>query len=136
MKLIRILFILLVFSITLSACTSVKLADIYDEKIVTERAKEVVEMINSQDYDKVNAEIRDDLQERLTSNQLKDAIEAKLVEAGAFIEYQSISTLGQKSKTSGEDYATVVLVGKYERSTIVFTITMDSNLDIVGLYVK
>ena len=136
MKLIRILFILLVFSITLSACTSVKLADIYDENIVTERAKEVVEIINSQDYDKVNAEIRDDLQDRLTSNQLKDAIGAKLVEAGAFIEYQSITTLGQKSKTSGEDYATVVLVGKYEKSTLVFTITMDSNLDIVGLYVK
>ena len=136
MKLIKILFILLVFSITLSACTSVKLADIYDENIVTERAKEVVEMINSQDYDKVNAEIRDDLQDRLTSNQLKDAIGAKLVEAGAFIEYLSITTLGQKSKTSGEDYATVVLVGKYEKSTIVFTITMDSNLDIVGLYVK
>ena len=136
MKLIRILFILLVFSITLSACNSVKLADIYDENIVTERAKEVVEMINSQDYDKVNAEIRDDLQDRLTSNKLKDAIGAKLVEAGAFIEYQSITTLGQKSKTSGEDYATVVLVGKYEKSIVVFTITMDSNLDIVGLYVK
>jgi hypothetical protein len=45
----------------------------------------------------VNAEIRDDLQDRLTSNQLKDAIGAKLVEAGAFIEYQSIATLGQKS---------------------------------------
>jgi histidyl-tRNA synthetase len=136
MKLIRILFILLVFSITLSACNSVKLADIYAENIVTERAKEVVEMINSQDYDKVNAEIRDDLQDQLTSNKLKDAIGAKLVEAGAFIEYESITTLGQKSKTSGEDYATVVLVGKYEKSTIVFTITMDSNLDIVGLYVK
>jgi hypothetical protein len=136
MKLIRILFILLVFSITLSACTSGKLADIYDVNIVIERAKEVVEMINSQAFDKVNAEIRDDLQDRLTSNQLKDAIGAKLVEAGAFIEYPSITTLGQKSKTSGEDYATVVLVGKYEKSTVVFTITMDSNLDIVGLYVK
>lgn len=136
MKLIRILFISLVFSITLSACTSAKLADIYDENIVTERAKEVVEMINSQDYDKVNAEIRDDLQDQLTASKLKDVIGAKLDEAGAFIEYPSITTLGQKSKTSGEDYATVVLVGKYEKSTIVFTITMDSNLDIVGFYVK
>jgi len=136
MKLIRILFILLIFSITLSACNPVKLADIYDENIVIERAKEVVEMINSQDYDKVNAEIRDDLQDQLTSNKLKDAIGAKLVEAGAFVEYPSITTLGQKSKTSGEDYATVVLVGKYEKSTIVITITMDSNLDIVGFYVK
>jgi hypothetical protein len=136
MKLIRILFILLIFSITLSACNPVKLADIYDENIVIERAKEVVEMINSQDYDKVNAEIRDDLQDQLTSNKINDAIGSKLVEAGAFVEYPSITTLGQKSKTSGEDYATVVLVGNYEKSTIVFTITMDSNLDIVGFYVK
>lgn len=136
MKLIRILFLLLVFSITLSACTPAKLADIYDESVVTERAKEVVEMINAQDYEKVNAEIRDDLQDQLTADKLKDALGAKLVEAGTFIEYQSIATLGQKSKTSGEDYATVVLVGKYEQSTVVFTISMDSNLDIVGLYVK
>ena len=137
MKLIRVLFILLVFSIALSACASaVKLAEIYDENIVNERAKEVVEMINSQDYDKVNAEIRDDLQAQLTSSKLKDVIGAKLDEAGAFIEYPSITTLGQKSKTSGEDYATVVLVGKYENGTLVFTITMDSNLDIVGFYVK
>jgi len=137
MKLIRILFILLVFSITLSACTSaVKLADIYDEKIVTKRAKEIVEMINSQDYDQVHAEIRDDLQDQLTSSKIKDVIGAKLAEAGAFIEYPSITTLGQKSKTSGEDYATVVLVGKYAESVIVYSITMDANLDIVGFYVK
>ncbi len=136
MKLIRILFLLLAFSLTLSACNAGKLADIYDVNIVTERAKEVVEMINAQAFDQVNAEIRDDLQDQLTSNQLEEAIQPKLVEAGAFIEYPSITTLGQKSKTSGEDYATVVLVGKYEKSNIVFTITMDSNLDIVGLYVK
>lgn len=136
MKMIRILFSLLVFSITLSACASTKLADTYDEKIVTERAKEVVEMMNAQSFDKVNAEIRDDLQDQLTSSKLQEAIGAKLAEAGAFIEYPSISTLGQKSKTSGEDYATVVLVGKYENGTVVYTITMDTNLDIVGLYVR
>jgi len=136
MKMIRILFSLLVFSITLSACASTKLADTYDENIVTERAKEVVGMMNAQSFDKVNAEIRDDLQDQLTSSKLKEAIGAKLAEAGAFIDYPSISTLGQKSKTSGEDYATVVLVGKYENSTVVYTITMDTNLDIVGLYVR
>jgi len=136
MKMIRILFSLLVFSITLSACASTKLADTYDENIVTERAKEVVGMMNAQSFDKVNAEIRDDLQDQLTSSKLKEAIGAKLAEAGAFIDYPSISTLGQKSKTSGEDYATVVLVGKYENGTVVYTITMDTNLDIVGLYVR
>lgn len=136
MKLIKIFFILLVLSITLSACTSTKLADSYDENIVTERAKEIVEMINAQNFDQVNAEIRDDLQDQLTAEKLEEAIGAKLVEAGAFLEYQSTATLGQKSKTSGEDYAVVVLVGKYENGNVVYTISMDSNLDIVGLYFK
>ena len=136
MKRIRIFSILLVFTIAMSSCASVKLAKVFDENTVTEHAKEIVGMINSQDFDKVNAEIRDDLQDQLTSSKLKDVIAPKLDEAGAFIEYPSITTLGQKSKTSGEDYAVVVLVGKYEKSTIVFTITMDANLDIVGLYVK
>ena len=136
MKLIKIFFILLVLSITLSACTSTKLADSYDEKLVTERAKEIVAMINSQNFDQVNAEIRDDLQDQLTAEKLEEAIGAKLVEAGAFLEYQSTATLGQKSKTSGEDYAVVVLVGKYENGNVVYTISMDSNLDIVGLYFK
>lgn len=136
MKLNKILFIFLIFSIMLSACTSTQLADSYDQNAVIERGKEVVEIINSQDFEAVNAELRDDLQSQLTAAQLQEAIEQKLVDAGAFVEFQSITTLGQKSKSTGEDYATVVLVGKYEKSTLVFTITMDANLDIVGLYTK
>lgn len=136
MKLIRILVIVLIISITLSGCISEKLADVFDEDIVIERARVVVEMINSQDYSKVNAELRDDLQDQLTANKLKDAIGTKLADAGVFIDYPSITVLGQKSKTTGEDYATVVLVGKYEKSNLVFTITMDSDLKVVGLYVK
>lgn len=136
MKLHRIIIVILIFSTMLSACTSAKLADIYDEESVIDRAKGIVELINAYDFEAVNAQVRDDLQDQLTSTQLKDALEGKLVDAGAFVEYQSSGAVGQKSKSTGEDYATVVLVGKYENSTIVFTITMDSNLDIVGLYAK
>jgi len=136
MKLNRILFFILLFSVILSGCAPTKLVEIYDENIVIERGQEIVAIINTQDFDLVNAELRDDLEDQLTSDQLKDAMEQKLIEAGSFLEYQSISTLGQKSKSTGEDYATVVLVGKYENSSLVFTITMDSNLDLVGLYLK
>lgn len=136
MKLHRIIIAILIVSAVLSACTSTKLADTYDEASVIDRAKKVVELINAYDFDTVNAQLRDDLQDKLTSTQLQDALEGKLVNAGAFIEYQSSTAVGQKSKSTGEDYATVVLVGKYENGTIIFTITMDSNLDIVGVYAK
>ncbi len=136
MKLHRILIAVLVFTIMLSACTSTKLADIFDEDSVIERAKGIVELVNAYDFEAVNAQLRDDLQDQLTAGQLKDALEGKLVNAGAFVDYQSSAAVGQKSKSTGEDYATVVLVGEYEKGTIVFTITMDANLEIVGLYAK
>jgi len=136
MRLYKILFIVLLLSGILSGCASTKLADIFDENKVIERGKEVVKIINTQDFDLVNAELRDDLEDQLASDQLKNGMGQKLIDAGQFLEYQSISTLGQKSKSTGEDYATVVLVGTYEKSTLVFSITMDSNLDLVGLYLK
>jgi len=136
MKLNRIFFCVLLFAVILTGCTSTKLADIYDENTVIERGKGVVETINTQDFNLVNAELRDDLEDQLTASQLKDAMGQKLTDAGSFVEFQSVSALGQKSKSTGEDYATVVLVGKYENGTLIFTITMDSNLDLVGLYLK
>ncbi|MCC6146681.1 MAG: DUF3887 domain-containing protein [Anaerolineaceae bacterium] len=136
MKRNRILLFVLLFLVILSGCTSTKLAESYDENTVIERGKKVVELINTQDFDLVNAELRDDLEDQLTSDQLKGAMGQKLMDAGSFVEYQSVSTLGQKSKSTGEDYATVVLVGEYENGTLVFTVTMGSNLDLVGLYLK
>jgi len=136
MKIHRIFFAALLTMIMLAACSSTKLAEIYDEETVINRAKEVIELINAYDFDAVNTQLRDDLEDQLTSAQLKEALEGKLADAGTFIEYQSSAAVGQKSKSTGEDYATVVVVGKYENSSIVYTITMDSNLDIVGLYAK
>jgi hypothetical protein len=136
MKINRVFFYVLLYTVILSGCASTKLSESYDENTVIERGKEVVEIINTQNFDLVNAELRDDLEDQLTADQLKDAMEQKLIDAGSFLEYQSTSILGQKSKSTGEDYATVVLVGKYENSTLVFTITMNSNLDLVGLYLK
>ncbi len=136
MKLNKIYLIVLLLSVALSGCTSTKLAEIYDETKVAERGKEVVAIINTQDFNLVNSELRDDLEDQLTSKQLSDAMSQKLKDAGKFVEYQSITTLGQKSKSTGEDYATVVLVGKYENGTLIFSITMDSNLDLVGIYLK
>lgn len=59
-----------------------------------------------------------------------------MIDAGKFIEYQSISTLSQKSKLAGEDHANVVLIGQFVNSTLVFTHTMDSNLGPVGILEK
>ena len=122
--------------LSLAACSGGKLSDAYSEDEVIARGEGMVELINTLDYEAVCSELREDLQDQLTPQQLKDAWDSGLTAAGAFEKFSQVVTAGQKDSTTGEDYAVVVLVCKYENSTLTFTISMDTNLDIVGLYMK
>lgn len=129
---------LIAFALILSfaACSSNKLADIYSEDEVITRAKGFVDTINTLDYDAVVSGIREDLQSQVTAESLKSAWDTQLTDAGAFEEYKTVVTYGQKDKTTGENYAVCVLVCKYENASLTFTISMDKSLEIVGLYMK
>lgn len=127
---------LLAFTWLLAACGGAKLADTFDKDEVTARAEDVVGLINDRDYEAVTDQVREDLRDQLTADTLRDAWDATLDTSGAFEEYKSETVIGQKSKSTGEDYAVAVLVGKYENATRTFTLSMDQNLDLVGLYMK
>ncbi len=132
--LLPVIAVILIFS--LAACSSNKLADIYKEDEVIAKAKNVVETINTQDYDAVVAFVREDLQNQLTAESLESAWKSTLDESGAFKDYKTTVTYGQKSKSTGEDYAICVLVCTYENSTRTFTLSFDKDLAVVGMYMK
>ena len=136
MRKICTIFATLCFTLSLCACSSSKLAETYEEGTVIARGKEIVELINIFDYSAINAEVRDDLQDDLPVEKLEQAFAEPVGNSGKFVEYSLITTMGQKSKSTGEDYATAILSCKYENSTIVYTITMDKNMDIVGIHIK
>lgn len=136
MKKITIILLVLTLVIALTACSSAELADIYNEEDVIAKAKQTVEVINSLDYDAINKELREDLQDQLDAATLKNSWDEKLTEAGTFKEYKSAVTIGQKSKSTGEDYATAILTCDYENSTLMFTIVLDEDLEVVGMYLK
>ena len=131
---LAILTILLMFSAT--ACSSNKLADSFSEQDVRTKAEEVVGVINTLDYDKMVALFRTDLQSDITADQFKQSWDATLKGAGAFKEFSSESIVGQKDKTTGEDYAVAILFCKYEKAQLTFTISLDTNLEVVGMYMK
>lgn len=136
MRKIAIMTVVLMLLGMLSACGGAKLADIYDEDDVIARAKEVVGIINTGDYEAVVAQVREDLRDKLPAETLEEAWGPALAEAGAFEEYASVSVIGQKSKSTGEDYAVTVLTCRYENGKRIFTVSMDKDLAIVGLYMK
>lgn len=136
MKKVLTLLLAIALILSLAACSSSKLADVFKEDEVVALAKSFVETINTQDYDAVVAEIRADLQSQVTADSLKNAWGPLLDEAGEFKDYTTVVTYGQKDKTTDEDYAVCVLVCKYENASRTFTISMDKDLAIVGLYMK
>ncbi|MGI5984380.1 MAG: DUF3887 domain-containing protein [Clostridiales bacterium] len=124
----------LIFS--LAACSSNKLAEVYKEDEVIARAKEIVDIINTYSYDEVTAELREDLQDQLTAEQLESALDSQLKAAGEFLEYKTEAVYGQKDSSEDKDYAVAVLICKYENASLTYTISMDKDLNIVGLYMK
>ena len=136
MKKIRPIILIVLLVLSLSSCASTKLSDAFDKDEVLARGKEVASLLSASDFASVTAEVREDLREQLSENGLKDALGSYITEAGAFKEYTSSAVIGQKDKTSGEDYAVAVIRAKYENKSLTYTFYFDVNMDVVGLYMK
>ena len=134
----RVILILwtMIFAVVLTACGAEKLSDNYKEEEVITKGKQVVEALNAQEYQTVTDMVREDVKEQLSAVVLEDALDKKIKDAGAFVEYKQMVTAGSQDKKSGEDYAIVVLTGKYENTNLTYTISMNENLELVGLYMK
>lgn len=120
----------------LCACSAGKLADAFDEETVKDAAKETVQTINTRNYDAVISLLREDLQDQVTADQLRDAWDKSLSADGAFVEYTSVSVAGTRDKNTDEDYAVAVLACNYENGSQTFTLSFDTDYALVGLYMK
>jgi predicted small lipoprotein YifL len=133
-------FLIAVLIITLAlifaGCGAGKLPESFDETAVTDRAKEIVQLLTAQDFEAVSKEVREDVRELLPANELEKALGKMISDLGAFTEYKTVVTAGTKDQKTGEEYATVVLVCNYASGSATYTISMDKNLEIVGLYMK
>ena len=121
---------------TLTSCSSSNSSSNFefDKDSAIFRAKEAVEVVNTRDYEEIVKLFREDLREQVKADEIKSALDSQLKKAGDFTKYESETAVAQKQ--SGTEYIIVVLVCKYENSTLIFTISLDTDMNIVGLYMK
>lgn len=127
---------ILVLTFAITGCTTSTLSEAYVEEEVIAQAQQVVEYLNGGDYKAVADMVREDLKEDLSADILENALGEKLDAAGAFQEYTQTVTAGQKDKSTGEEYAIVVAACQYENTKLTFTISMNEEMQLVGLYMK
>ena len=134
----KLLSILLAASILLmfAGCGANKLSDQFNEQDVTAAAEQVVTLLNEGNYQGVTDITRSDLQDELSADVLENALSGILESAGSFQSFSKTTVVGSEDNTTGEDYGLAIVVAEYENGKLTYTITVDQNLQIVGLYVK
>lgn len=123
-------------TILLTGCGSIALAEGFDKTLIEQEAAAVVETITERDFAAVNAMLREDLRESLSAEALEGNVGEMLTEAGAFQAIDSTTIVGQKLKDTGEDYAVAVVIVSYENQKIVYTLSFDLQMELIGLFMK
>lgn len=134
-KYLRVLIVILVMSL-LFGCSGNKLSDKFDEQEVLNKGKEVVNVINTRQYEDVIALLREDLQSQITADQLVTAWDDQIVAAGEFEKIKNTAIESQEDSVTKEEYVTVVLEAVYAEDTLIYTLSFDEDLMMIGLYMK
>ena len=113
----------------LTACGS-KLNSAFDEEKLKSSAEEVLKNLNDKDYDKITAKVVEGTKDKLSPEVLKNAWEPIFEKLG---DYDSIA----KEAVSGKDNsASVVIVAKYENSKMQLSVNYNTDMEIIGLFIK
>ena len=126
----------LALSVGMIACAGGKLPEGFDKDEVGSAAEEIVGLATTGDYDSIINALRDDLKSSITADQLKEGWASLFEKAGAFDSITKTVFSSTKDKTTGEEYAVVQVLAKHANANLIYTLSIDKNLALVGLYLK
>lgn len=127
---------ILVLSLGVFGCAAAKLPDGFDKEEVGTAAEEIVGLATEGDFDSIIASMRDDLKGSITSDQLKEGWGPIYQNAGSFVSITKTALAGIADKNTGEEYAMAQVLVKYDKANLVYTLSFDKDLKLVGLYLK
>ena len=126
----------LALSMGMIACAGGKLPEGFDKDEVGSAAEEIVGLATTGDYDSIINALRDDLKSSITADQLKEGWASLFEKAGAFDSITKTVFSSTKDKTTGEEYAVVQVLAKHANANLIYTLSFDKDLALVGLYLK
>ncbi len=99
------------------------------------QAQEIAMSLSKGEFDKVADRFSDEMKAQLSAQDLREALEDEVEKRGAVTKILSWSTRGASDDETGE-YAVFVLVCKCEKGSATFTICLDKESKICGLYMR
>jgi hypothetical protein len=107
----------------------------FTEIQVIDESKEIIELLNQNNYEEIqNRCANDQIKEALTEEVIVNAKEQIGADWGSFQDFTSIYTAEIKQKN--QKYAVTEITALYENRSVTFTISLDEDMLLVGLYMK
>lgn len=107
---------------------------IFEESVVKEKMKDVVNKFNQNDYEALQAEAVKEMQSALTKEQMQDARQQI---AGDWGDYQSFGQIYMMElRQMGRNYVVGEITVVYEHVSVTFRLTFDADMRLAGLYIR
>lgn len=138
-KIKRIAFSAVLFCLLLTAagCSSTKLADGYDEKVIEEEALEIINDVQVRGAKIVLTErMREDFIGNINLEEMDSSCKSNAVSLGNFLTYSQKTIVGKHYDDTDEDFAVILVTATYEDGEINYTLTFDKDMKLVGFYPK
>lgn len=134
---ITVSIILLIGLVTAGCSDSQKLSGKFDESEVKKEAREVIELVNAGDYQKLSDEKWSTvLKSTLPAEDIESGVKPVVDELGAFKSFEKDAVTGSKDKDTDQEYAVCVVKVKYEKRNAQYTISFDEDMKVAGFFVK
>jgi len=136
-KFVRLSPLLLALALLLASCSARPLPDGMDEDSTGEAARSVVAQLNAGDFQGVAGAFREDLAEEfgVTAEAIRDIMETASG-AGAYVKTERTLAVGGKSDSFDEPYAAVAVYCEHEEKDVIYEMSFDTSLNLIGLQVK
>lgn len=134
-KTIILTALLLTLSTVFWGCGA-KLSDSFEESAVKEKAQEVISLLDESDYDSIVSMFSETLKEGLSADKLKESVNSYIADRGEFKEINNLAVVGQTDKETKEEMAVAVAVVVYENQSITYTISFNTDMEVIGFFLK
>jgi len=131
---LNVVIILLILS--LCACgQSQALPEGFDEGEVLAAAEKAIELVSAGDYETLFGMFSAEMSSALSPEDLEAALSPVIEKLGAFKSFKAEATAGGSNEQIGE-FAIAAIICEYENGKATYTISIDEDGMVCGLYVK
>ncbi|OVE66729.1 hypothetical protein CCS79_17270 [Clostridium diolis] len=128
-NLIKVISIIL-FAIMFTGCGASNLSSDFSKDKLKSSAEIVIDNLNNKKYDDIIKTGSADLKGKLTAEQLKEVWSNINDKLGNF------DSISKEEFTGKGDNAIVIIIAKYEKGNIQFTISYNKNMEMTGINIK